>query len=182
MSRVFSVSLSILTIVIVLFGFQTTFVSCTKTSTTDTVTITKIDTLTKTDTLSTSDTAITIQLITSTPWKLLYLRGVTDDTIVYYTRGGQYNQNFDAQLLTFNANMTGAFIDGNSGNHTITWSWSNASNTQITFVASNPPPLPAQTVVWDNLRYRNDSLLFDQYWTFEGINSQSECIAVPQSH
>jgi hypothetical protein len=182
MNRVFSISLSILTIVILLFGFQTTFVSCTKTSTTDTVTITKIDTLTKTDTLSTSDTAITIQLLTSTPWKLLYLRGVSDDTIVYYTRGGQYNENFDAQLITFNANMTGAFIDGNSGNHTFTWNWSNSSNTQLTWVATNNPPFPTETFVWDDLRYRNDSLLFNQYSTFEGNNSQVECILVPQSH
>jgi len=180
MSRVFSLSLTILTIVIFLFGFQTTFVSCTKTSTSDTVTITRIDTLIKTDTLSTPDTAITIPLITSAPWKLLYIRGVTDDTIVYYTRGGQYNVNFDAQLVAFNANMTGTFIDASSGTHTITWNWSNSSNTQITWVASNPSPFPSQTVVWDNLRYRNDSLLFDQYWTFEGINSQSECVAIPQ--
>jgi hypothetical protein len=181
MNRIIALALPCFLAFFILFGASSGFTSCTKTNTkTDTVDITKTDTLTKTDTVNT-DTTVTLQILTANPWQLQSILGVTDDSVVYYTRGGQYNEDFDAQLYTFNANQTGTFLDGAGGSHTFTWTWSNSTNTQITMIISNPSPLPAMTNVFDNLRYKNSSLLFDQYWTYEGISSHSQCVMTPQT-
>jgi hypothetical protein len=181
MKRILGFSLSLFVIFMIMCTFQTGFTSCTKTSVTDTITITKIDTtvMVKTDTIS-SDTALTLQILTANSWKIQYLRAVTDDTITFYTRGGTYNQDFDAEYVTFNANLTGVLVDAVGASHQMTWNWSDSSNTQITFIIQNPLPLVPQTTVWNNIRYKNDSLLLDQYWTYAYINSQAEVVWIPK--
>jgi hypothetical protein len=181
MTRIFSISCSLSIALFVLFGFQTTFTSCTKTTTHyDTVTVTKTDTTVKTDSVSLTDTAVTVQLLTTNPWELQYTRMVSGDSIIYYTRGGAYNEDFDAEYITFSSNLTGTFVDPTGTSHSFTWSWTNATNTQITLIISTGIPLlPAETVVWDNLRFKNDSLLYDQYDSFGTVNQQAECIMIP---
>jgi hypothetical protein len=183
MTRIFSISCSLIIALIVLFGFQTTFTSCTKTTTHyDTVTVTKTDTTVKTDTVALSDTAVTVQLLTANPWELQYIRMVSGDSIIYYTRGGSYSENFAAENITFSSNLTGTFVDPTGASHPFTWSWSNATNTQITLIITTGIPLlPTETFVWDNLRYKNDSLLFDQYDSFGTVNQQAECVMIPLS-
>ncbi len=183
MPRLISLSASLFFVYFLLFGFQTSFTSCTKTTTRiDTVTLTKIDTTTtiKTDTVSAADTTLTLQILTSNTWIIQYIRSVTDNTIVYYTRGGSSTENFDAEYLLFNSNLTGTLVDPTGASHTMTWSWSNATNTQLTFITSNPSPEPSQTTIWDNLRMKGDSLLCDQYFTYLTVNSQSEVVMIPQ--
>jgi hypothetical protein len=177
MSRIIALALPCFLAFFILFGASTGFTSCTKTNTktiTDTVDITKTDTVN-------ADTAVTTQILTSHTWMLQYYRSVTGDSIVYYTRGGAYNEDFDAETLAFSSNLTGTFVDGSDASHSFTWSWSNSSNTQLSFVVANPSPLPSQTIVWDNLAYRNDSLIVDQYWSYETTNSQAEAVFVPQN-
>lgn len=161
-------------LIFILFGVQAPFSSCTKTVTkTDTVTLTKTDTLVKT---VSKDTAITAQLLASRQWEVQYLRDVTNNDTTIYTRGGAYNVNFNSQLLTFNTNFTGSVVDINSVSHTTTWNFTNSANTALTLVVSNPSPLPYQTYNWNNMTYRNDSLLIDQYSSYQGNNSQTEII------
>ena len=183
MTRIFSVSGSLFIALMVLFGFQTTFTSCTKTTTHyDTLTVTKTDTTLKTDSVALTDTAVTVQLLTASPWELQYIRMVSGDSIIYYTRGGAYNENFDAELITFSSNLTGTFVDPTGTSHSFTWSWSNSANTQITLIISTGIPLqPTETVVWDNLRFKNDSLLFDQYDSIGTLNQQGECVMISLS-
>jgi hypothetical protein len=161
---------------VILLMMQAGVSSCTKeVIVTDTVTITKKDTV------IIKDTAITLQLLTSKSWKVEEIRGVQGNTILYYKRGGTGNtENFDIEYITFNANKTGIYFDGVGTTHQITWDFANADNTKLTFIVQNPSPIPAQTVVYENLRYKNGSLLFDQYWTYNNINTHAQVIRIPR--
>jgi hypothetical protein len=126
------------------------------------------------------DTAITLQLLTGNSWKIQELRGVLGNTNVYYLRGGSSNtQNMDNDYITFKADKTGTYVDAASGTHAITWDFSNSANTQITFVIQNPSSA-SETVVYDNLRYKNGALLFDQYWTYNSVYSHAQVIRIPK--
>jgi hypothetical protein len=181
MKQLISLGLSTLALIFFLFGFQTTFVSCTKTKTvtnTDTVTVTKTNTDTVTDVVS-KDTAITVQLLASRQWQVQYIHSVTDNDTVVYQRGGAYNVDFDPQVITFNSNFTGTVVDIVAASHSTTWSLSPDSvNNELVLVVSNQSPLPNQTYTWSNMTYRNDSLLVDQYSNYEGVKSQAEIIWV----
>jgi hypothetical protein len=135
-------------------------------------------TVTKTDTLTLSkDTTVTTQILSSRTWMLQYIHGVTANDTVYYTRGGAYNIDFDKQSVSFNAAGTGTVIDIAGDSHDMTWNFTNSANTALTLVADNTG-IPNQTYYWDNLRYRNDSLLLDQFSSYQGTNSQAEIIWV----
>ncbi len=101
--------------------------------------------------------------------------------INYYKRGGLSNtENFDNEYITFNTNKTGIYFDAVGATHQMTWDFSNIENTKITFVVQNPAPLAAQTVVWENLRYKNKTLIFDQYWTYNNVNAHAQVIRIPR--
>jgi hypothetical protein len=175
MKRIFNLTLGFSTFGVAFFliGLQTTFVSCTKTvEKSDTVTVTQTDTL-----IISKDTMVTAQILASRPWLLQYIHGVTANDTVYYTRGGAYNIDFDKQTATFNVAGMGNFIDIVGATHGMTWDFTNSSNTALTLVADNTG-IPNQTYSWDNLRYRNDSLLLDQFSSYQGTNSQAEIIWV----
>ncbi len=161
---------------IILFTSQAGFTSCTKDKTIyDTVIVTKKDTLVI------QDTAISLQLLTANSWKLQELRGVQGNVINYYKRGGLSNtENFDNEYITFNTNKTGIYFDAVGATHQITWDFSNIENTKITFVVQNPAPLAAQTVVYENLRYKNRALIFVQYWTYNNVNAHAQVIRIPR--
>ena len=157
---------------IVLLIIQTGSTSCTKENIVyDTVTVIKKDTL------IIKDTAISLQLITANSWRVEEIRGVEANTILYYKRGATGNtENFDIEYITFNANKTGIYYDGVGTTHSMTWDFSNAELTKITFIVENPVPIPSQTVVYENLRYKNGALLFDQYWSYNNRNAHAQVI------
>jgi hypothetical protein len=161
-----------------LFMLQTGVSSCSKDQTiykTDTVVVTKRDTV------IIKDTAITLQLLTANSWKMQEIRGVQGNNLLYYKRGGTGNtESFDAEYITFNANKTGLYLDGAGYSHQLTWDFSNSENTKITFTMENPAPLASHTVVYDNLRYKNGALFFDQYWTFNNVHSHAQVIRTPR--
>jgi hypothetical protein len=159
---------------IVLLMLQTGATSCTKEVTVyDTVTVTQKDTI------IIKDTAISLQLITGNSWKVQEIRGVEGNTVLYYKRGAAGNtENFDIEYITFNADKTGTYFDAVGTTHAITWDFSNAELTKLTFVVQNPVPIPGQTVVYENLRYKNGALLFDQYWTYNNKNSHAQVIRI----
>ena len=173
---------------IIFISLQTSITSCTKDITiydtvtlTQTDTLTRIDTLTQIDTLIITDTAISLELLTANSWKMQEFRGVIGNTITYYLRGGSGNtENYDNEYITFNANKTGILYDAEGTTHQITWDFSNSNNTGLTFVVQNSYPVPNQTVVYENLRYKNKSLLFDQYWTYNNINSHTQAVRIPK--
>ena len=161
-----------------LVELQTGISSCTKDKTIyDTVTVTKVDTVVI------KDTAITLGLLTANAWKMQEIRGVIGNTITFYQRGGTSNtENYDNEYIRFNLDKTGVLYDANSAAHQITWDFSNEEKTKLTFVVSNPAPLPSQTVVYENLRYKNKALLFDQYWTYNNVNSHVQVIRIPAAN
>jgi hypothetical protein len=171
------ISLCSFSFVLILVLFQFSLSSCEK----DTITETDTLVVTKTDTLIIKDTAVTLQLLSANSWKIQEIRGVVGNTITYYLRGGSSNtDNYDNEYITFNSNKTGIYFDFNGGTHQITWDFSNTNNTKLSFVVSNPAPLTAQTVVWENLRYKNGALLFDQYWSYNNVNTHAQVVRVPK--
>jgi hypothetical protein len=164
--------------ILLLFIFQFSLSSCTKDNTiykTDTVTVIKKDTV------IIKDTAISLELLTANSWKMQEVRGVIGNTILYYQRGGTGNtENYDNEYITFNTNKTGILFDANNATHQITWDFANTALTKLTIVVQNPAPLASQTMVYENLRYKNKALLFDQYWTYNGTNSHVQVIRTPK--
>ena len=165
----------------ILLMLQTGVSSCTKEEIIrDTVTVIERDTLIETDTVIIKDTAISMELLTANSWKLQEIRGVTGSTILFYQRGGSSNtQNFDPEYITFFTNKTGVYHDGNDNNNTIVWDFLNSEKTKLTFTITNLAPLPDQTVYYENLRFKNGALWFDQYWTVAGVNHHSQVIRTP---
>lgn len=167
--------IGIFSLVSFLLLMQMGVTSCTKDKT-----IYQTDTVIKKDTIIIKDTAISLQLLTANSWKMQEILGVQGNNQIYYKRGGTANtESFDADYIKFNADKTGVYVDGHSASHQITWDFSNSSNTKVTFTVSNPAPLNSQTVVYDNLRYKNGALLFDQYWTYNNVNSHAQAIRLP---
>lgn len=158
---------------IVLFILQSATSSCTKENTIyDTLTVIKRDTI------IIKDTAISLQLLTANSWKVEELRGVQgNNEIVYYKRGATGNtENFDPEYITFNSNKTGVYYDAFRTTHQITWDFLNADNTKLTFTILKTAPETNHTVTYENLRYKNGALLFDQYWTYKGVNSHAQAV------
>jgi hypothetical protein len=161
---------------IILTSLQTGVTSCTKDKTIyDTVTVIKKDTLVI------QDTAISLQLLAANSWKVQEIRGVQNNSVVYYQRGGTTNtESFDNEYITFNTDKTGIYYDNAGYTHQMTWDFSNNVNTKLTIVIQNPAPLANQTVVYENLRYKNKTLLFDQYWTYNNTNAHAQVIRIPR--
>lgn len=171
MKKIFSFS-GLFAIVLLMMQAGTT--SCTKENTVyDTITVVQKDTV------IIKDTAISLQLLTAHSWKVEEIRGVESNTILYYKRGAAGNtENFDIEYITFKADKTGTYYDGVGTTHAMTWDFSNTELTKITFIVQNTAPIPDQTVVYENLRYKNGALLFDQYWSYNNKNSHAQVIRI----
>ncbi len=135
--------------------------SCTKDNTIyDTVTIIEKDTI------IIKDTAVSEDILTAHPWKLEELRGVNEGSIVYYLRGGSSNtDDFTNEYYVFNSNHSGFEMDNGGVSHnTENWQFSNPEKTKLTFTY-----YVSQTntivVTWDNLRYKNSKLYYDEYYS-----------------
>lgn len=161
--------------------------SCTKDKTIyDTVTVIKKDTVTitdtviHTDTLVIKDTAITMELLTAHPWKMQEMYAVTGGAIRIYVRGGTSNtESFDNEYIVFNTNGTGTYVENGGRHDAITWAFGNAENTKILWTFYNTPATFDMT--WDNVRFKNNSLYYDNYYTDgnTGLNSHSQEIRTP---
>jgi hypothetical protein len=139
------------------------------------------DTIVKTDTIIKKDTALTAQILTSHPWKILEERGVQGSAIIYYLRGGTNNtQSFDNEYITFNSNNTGVLTINSGGQYNFTWAFANSDNTKLTWTVVNTPS--TYTITWENIRYKNGNLNHDQYFTDgnTGVNSHSQQIRMPK--
>ena|ERR1022692_3208221 len=166
-----------LTIISFLFTFQIGITSCAKTNTvtkivTDTVTVIQKDTLQE------KDTALTTAILTANSWKLLETRGSVGGNYLYYYRGGSNNtESLDNEYITFNSNNTGTYTD-NLGNQTsITWNFTDATNTQIVWIWNLPTPI---TLTWENIFYDNGALHYDEYYTQNGVNILGAEIRIPK--
>jgi len=160
--------------------------SCTKDKTIyDTVTVVHKDTVTviQTDTLIIKDTAITTELLSAHPWQMQEIRGVAGGSIVYYLRGGSGNtQNLDLEYITFNADKTGLYVDGNGFPRSITWDFTDSTNTKLIWTIYNTPA--TFSITWDNIRFKNNSHYLDEYHT-DGNNEteyHNQEIRVPKTN
>ncbi len=172
MGKIFSISA--LAIIVFLSSLQVSITSCTKEKTI-------IDTLVKVqkDTLIIKDTSLSAEILTDNPWRLQEYQGVVGGSIVYYSRGGSSNTiNYDQEYIVFHSDKTGAYYDPNGYSSPLTWDFANADNTKIVYTVQFPVPGPT-VITWDNIRYKNGSLKFDQYWTQGDINSHTQNIRIP---
>ena len=169
-------SLSSLLLVLYLFTIQSSLSSCSKDEPiTDTVTVIKKDTV------YIKDTMMSTAILSSHPWKCKEERGVRGGSIVYYLRGGSNNtESLDNEYLVFNANGTGLHMRNNGTSIPITWVFANADNTKMIWTLLNTPA--TYSITWDNIRYKNGNMYFDQYYTDgnTGQNAHSQQIRMPQ--
>src|SRR5579863_550825 len=146
---------------------QISFSSCTKTNTvtktvTDTVTVIQKDTINK-------DTALTAAILTANSWKIQEMRATFGGSSIYYLRGGSNNtQSFDNEYVTFNSDHTGLYSDNTGVQTTLTWNFSDATNTGLIWTW-NAPPTPV-LITWENLYYKNGGIHYDEFFTQQGQN------------
>lgn len=174
MKKIFSFSAIILFCLFI--SLQPTLSSCTKDKTIyDTVTVIKRDTIVqiKVDTLKITDTTVTAQILTAHPWKLQEIRGVKNNSAYYYLRGGNSNtDNFDNEYIIFNANKTGSYFDNNGGQSSLTWDFIGQDNSKIIYTVNFPSVVT--TINWENLRFKNGAIKYDEYYSQNGFNSHSQ--------
>ena len=150
-------------------SISTCLTSCTKDKTMfDTVTVTKNDTvnITKNDTLDVGDTLVTNEILTSHPWKLQELRGVSGGTILYYLRGGSANTtSYDNEYYVFDNNQTGYEYDNIGITRQLTnWTLTGDQIIRLTFTYYIDPGT-TMIITWDNLRFKNNALYYDEYYS-----------------
>lgn len=174
----FYFGLPLVAIVGLMFTFQICVSSCSKDETIKYDTVTVKDTITVRDTIALKDTAITLQMMTSTPWKIQEIRGVTGNAAYYYLRGGSSNtQSFDNEYMTFNSDNTGIYTDNGGTNTPITWSFANAQKTSLTYTV--PFPDGTLNVTWEHMVYKNGAIRYGEYFIHGTSNSHSEGIRIP---
>ncbi|MBS1607582.1 MAG: hypothetical protein JSS70_02135 [Bacteroidetes bacterium] len=164
-------STSIVGIIVVLLAVQSGLSSCTK----DHIIY---------DTVIITDTTVTTEILTAHSWKIQYYRGVYGGDTIVYLRGGVNNtQNLDADYITFNSDGTGFNNDAVNGSHQITdWKFTNAEHTQITFKYYVTASSIYHFVTWDNLRFKNNSLMFDEYYhdNYVNVNVHDQTVRIPK--
>jgi hypothetical protein len=168
---------------VAILSMHTGLVSCTKEKTLyDTVTVTKRDTVTvtKRDTLTIKDTSITLSLLTSTAWKLQEIRGVNNNTPYFYFRGGTNSgQSYDNENITFYTTKTGKYVDPNGYSSSFTWDFVGTDSSKINYTVAFPTV--TTLIHWENLRYKNGALYYDEYFTQNASNEHAQAVRIPIS-
>lgn len=174
-------------LIVCLFITQVTLTSCKKDRVLyDTVTVIKKDTLTVTDTVVIKDTTLTAEILTANQWEYQVFRGVFGgDSIVYYRGGTNNTANYDGDYIEFYTDGTGFSQDANGYSHLIkNWQFINPEHTKMTFeyYVTNSPIF--HFVTWDNIRYKNTSLMFDEYYydnyALKSLHDQT--VRIPKGH
>lgn len=157
--------------------------SCSKGHTIDhTVYDTVKVTITAHDTTVIKDTAVSFQLLTANSWKIKEIRGVLANNAYYYLRGGTNTGiNYDNESITFNANKTGSYVDPNGYSSVMTsWDFVGNDSTKIVFVIAFPTV--TTTLHWENMRYKNGALYYDEYYTQNGNNCHEHGVRIPRGY
>jgi hypothetical protein len=139
------------------------------------------DTVTVKDTVILKDTAFSAELLTVNAWRLKEVLGVVGNESLFYLRGGSNNtENFDNEYIRFSSDKTGVHTFNNGVQAVITWKFENEDHTKLTWAVYNTPA--TFTYTWDNIRYKNKSIYFDQYYTDgnTGKRSHSQNIRIPR--
>jgi hypothetical protein len=144
--------------------------SCTKDHTIiDTITVIEKDTVTI------KDTMLTAQILCANQWKYQIYRGVFGgDSVVYYRGGTSNTFNYDNDYIEFHndGSRTGFSQDANGYSHQITeWQFTNTDHTQLTFKWYVTNSSIYHFVTWDNIRYKNKSLMYDEYYHDNYVNA-----------
>jgi len=135
--------------------------------------------VTQHDTIVAKDTALTIQLLTANPWRMQEIRGVSNNVPFYYLRGGTSNtQSFDNDVITFRSDKTGTYTDNNGNSFAFTWDFTSSDNTKIAYTIPNSNLAPNLVVTWENIRYKNSSLQYDEYYTAGTKNAHSHAVRI----
>ncbi len=127
-----------------------------------------------------AETPITAALICADSLQIEEVRGVRGGSIFYYLRGGSSNtQSYDNEFIKFNTDNTGLYHQDDGTERIITWNFVNSDNTKLVLNLTNTPA--SFSVTYENIRYKNGKLYFDEYYTDgnTGLNSQAQFIKRP---
>ncbi len=150
----------------------------------DTVTVIRKDTVTVKDTVTIKDTMLTAEILTANQWIIQKFIGVYGGDSIFYLRGGINNtNNYDDEYLSFNSDGTGYSQDPAGYGHLIgEWHFTNDEHTQLTFkyYVTNSPIY--HLITWDNIRYKNKGLMYDEYYhdNYVDKNAHEQVIRVPK--
>ena len=138
-----------------LSAFQSGFSTCTKNK--------PVDAISTTNNNKSCD-PVSLEILTANPWKIQESQGVVGGSKLYYLRGKSNNtESFNKEYIVFNADKTGTNVY-NDGNQTrFTWEFVNEEQTKLVWTVRNTPA--TFSITWDNIRYKNNSLHFDEYYT-----------------
>jgi hypothetical protein len=122
-----------------------------------------------------------MEVITANAWVIQESMGVVGGSKLYYQRNGNDNtESFNKEYIVFNANKTGTNVY-NDGNQTkFKWEFANEEKTKLIWTVRNTPA--TFTIVWDNIRYINKTLYFDEYYTDgnTGMHAHTQQIRIPK--
>ena len=179
----FFLSASAIILLITLSAVQGGLTSCTKDHTIyDTVTVIKKDTVT----VIIKDTALTAAILCANQWKIQVLRGVWGgDSVVYYRGGTSNTANYDNDYIVFYNDGTGTGFsqDADGYTHLIKeWQFANNEHTQLTFKYYITNSSIYHFITWDNIRYKNKSIMFDEYYhdNYVNINVHDQSVRIPK--
>lgn len=182
-------SASIIFLVIFLSAVQGGLTSCTKDHTIyDTVTVIKNDTVTviQKDTITIKDTMLTAEILAANQWKYQQYIGVFGGDSIFYNRGGTANTfNYDSDYIEFynDGSQTGFSQDAAGYSHLIKeWQFTNSEHTQMTFKWYITSSSIYHSVTWDNIRYKNKSIMFDEYYhdNYVDVNVHNQSVRIPR--
>jgi len=128
--------------------------------------------------LQEKDTLLTAAIFTAHPWKIKEIRALVGSNYIYYVRGGSSNtQNLDNEYITFNANNTGVYTANDGSQNSLTWNFTDATNTRIVWLWNLPQPV---NVTWENIVYDDGAIRYTEYFTQFGVNILSSAIRIPK--
>jgi len=186
--RIFLTTSAII-LLISLLTMQGGLTSCTKDHTIyDTVTVIKNDTVTviQKDTVTIKDTMLTAEILSANQWKYQVYVGVFGGDSIFYYRGGTSNTfNYDNDYIEFynDGSQTGFSQDANGYSHLIKeWQFTNPEHTQMTFKWYITSSSIYHSVTWDNIRYKNKSIMFDEYYhdNYVNVNVHNQTVRIPK--
>ena len=154
-----------------LSAFQSSYSSCSKKTSSDAIS----------NTNNKECNPVSLEIITANEWIIQENRGVVGGSMLYYLRGNSTNtESFNKEYIAFNADKTGTNVYNDGNQTTFTWEFANDEQTKIIWTVRNTPA--TFSITWDNIRYKNNSLYFDEYYTDgnTGMHSHTQQIRIPK--
>ncbi|HTS45813.1 MAG TPA: hypothetical protein VMH01_15545 [Puia sp.] len=83
----------------------------------------------------------------------------------------------DNEYIVFNPNGTGVYSDNSGTQSSLTWNFTDATNTTIDWTWNLSP---AVVVTWENVYYKDGAIHYTEYFIQSGQNEVAAGIRIPK--